>query len=121
MPDAELQEAAFNAYNEWLVEMCSAAPDRLVGLALISVYNVDHAVKELRALDEARVARRDDRLRSAGRHRIQRAALRSVLGRGGGHRRADQHSYADQQPQRALPLHARETRRGALSGKSRWK
>jgi len=47
MPDGELQEAAFNAYNEWLVEMCSQAPDRLVGLALISVYNVDHAVKEL--------------------------------------------------------------------------
>jgi predicted TIM-barrel fold metal-dependent hydrolase len=47
MPDAELQEAAFNAYNEWLVEMCGQAPDRLVGLALISVYNVDHAVKEL--------------------------------------------------------------------------
>jgi predicted TIM-barrel fold metal-dependent hydrolase len=47
IPDAELQEAAFNAYNEWLVEMCSEAPDRLVGLALISVYNVDRAVKEL--------------------------------------------------------------------------
>jgi predicted TIM-barrel fold metal-dependent hydrolase len=47
MPDAELQEAAFNAYNEWLVEMCGEAPDRLVGLALISMYNVDHAVKEL--------------------------------------------------------------------------
>ena len=47
MQDAELQEAAFNAYNAWLAEMCSQAPDRLVGLALISVYNVDHAVKEL--------------------------------------------------------------------------
>jgi predicted TIM-barrel fold metal-dependent hydrolase len=47
MPDAELQEAAFNAYNEWLVEMCGQAPNRLVGLALISMYNVDRAVKEL--------------------------------------------------------------------------
>jgi len=47
MPDGELQEAAFNAYNEWLAEMCGAAPDRLVGLSLISVYDVDHAVKEL--------------------------------------------------------------------------
>ena len=47
IPDAELQEASFNAYNDWLAEMCSAAPDRLVGLSLISVYNVDHAVKEL--------------------------------------------------------------------------
>ena len=47
IPDAGLQEAAFNAYNEWLVEMCSQAPNRLVGLALISMYNVDHAAKEL--------------------------------------------------------------------------
>ena len=47
MPDAELQEAAFNAYNEWLLEMCSQAPNRLVGLALISVYDVDRGVKAL--------------------------------------------------------------------------
>jgi len=47
MQDAELQEAAFHTYNEWLVEMCAQAPGRLVGLALISVYNVDHAVKAL--------------------------------------------------------------------------
>ena len=42
-----LQEAAFHTYNEWMVEMCSHAPDRLKGLALISVYNVDQAVKAL--------------------------------------------------------------------------
>ena len=47
MGDAELQEASFNAYNEWLVEMCSHSPNRLVGLALISVHNVDNAAKEL--------------------------------------------------------------------------
>jgi predicted TIM-barrel fold metal-dependent hydrolase len=47
MPNAELQEASFSAYNDWLVEMCSQAPNRLVGLALISMYNVDNAVKEL--------------------------------------------------------------------------
>lgn len=47
LQDAELQEGAFNAYNEWMVELCSHAPNRLVGLALISVFNVEHAVKEL--------------------------------------------------------------------------
>ncbi len=46
--EAGLQEAAFHTYNAWMVEMCSHAPDRLKGLALISVYNVDHAVKALR-------------------------------------------------------------------------
>lgn len=45
--DAELQEAAFDAYNDWLVEMCNHAPGRLAGLALISVRNVEHAVKSL--------------------------------------------------------------------------
>jgi predicted TIM-barrel fold metal-dependent hydrolase len=47
MQDAELQEASFHTYNEWLLEMCGQSPKRLKGLALISVYNVDHAVKAL--------------------------------------------------------------------------
>jgi predicted TIM-barrel fold metal-dependent hydrolase len=47
MPDGGLQEAAFDAYNDWLAEMCSAAPSRLAGLALISVHEVEHAVKAL--------------------------------------------------------------------------
>jgi predicted TIM-barrel fold metal-dependent hydrolase len=47
VPDAALQEAAFNAYNDWIVELCSHAPDRLVGLALLSVYDVDRAVHNL--------------------------------------------------------------------------
>lgn len=47
MPDAELQEAAFHAYNEWMVELCSHAPNRLKGLALISVFDVDNAAKAL--------------------------------------------------------------------------
>jgi predicted TIM-barrel fold metal-dependent hydrolase len=47
MPDAELQEASFHAYNEWMVELCGHAPNRLKGLALISIYNVDNAVKAL--------------------------------------------------------------------------
>jgi len=47
MPDAELQEASFHTYNEWLLEMCSHSPNRLKGLALISMHNVDNAVKAL--------------------------------------------------------------------------
>ena len=47
MPDPKLQCAAFNAYNEWMVELCNHAPGRLVGLALISVYDVNQAVEEL--------------------------------------------------------------------------
>jgi predicted TIM-barrel fold metal-dependent hydrolase len=47
MPNAEFQEASFNAYNDWMCEMCSHAPDRLVGLSLISMYDVPKAVKAL--------------------------------------------------------------------------
>jgi predicted TIM-barrel fold metal-dependent hydrolase len=45
--DGELQEAVFNAYNEWMVELVSHAPGRLAGLALISIYDVGRAVREL--------------------------------------------------------------------------
>ncbi|HXG52287.1 MAG TPA: amidohydrolase family protein [candidate division Zixibacteria bacterium] len=45
--DAALQEALFRTYNDWLIEFCAGAPDRLFGIALISMYDVDHAVAEL--------------------------------------------------------------------------
>jgi predicted TIM-barrel fold metal-dependent hydrolase len=45
--DAELQEACFRVYNDWLVEYCAATPGRLVGIPCISAYNIDQAVKEL--------------------------------------------------------------------------
>ena len=46
--DPELQEACFQVYNSWLIEYCSHAPDRLVGVPCISLYNVDSAVRELK-------------------------------------------------------------------------
>jgi predicted TIM-barrel fold metal-dependent hydrolase len=45
--DAKLQEACFRVYNDWLLDYCSTAPDRLFGIAMISVYDIDHAVQEL--------------------------------------------------------------------------
>lgn len=45
--DAALQEACFRVYNDWLVEYCKAAPGKLFGIALISVYDVERAVAEL--------------------------------------------------------------------------
>ncbi|MBI2538591.1 MAG: amidohydrolase [Deltaproteobacteria bacterium] len=47
LDDAALQEACFRTYNDWLIEYCQAAPKRLVGIPAISVYNIDHGVKEL--------------------------------------------------------------------------
>src|SRR5690606_3718535 len=45
--DVDLQEAAFDAYNDWMVELCSHAPQRLTGLALISIRDVGRAVRSL--------------------------------------------------------------------------
>jgi len=47
LSDPELQEACFRVYNDWLAEYCNHAPHRLIGLALISLVNVDNAVAEL--------------------------------------------------------------------------
>src|SRR6266508_1492959 len=45
--DAALQEACFTVFNDWLIEYCSAAPDRLYGIGMIPLYDVDRGVKEL--------------------------------------------------------------------------
>ncbi|MGO9060837.1 MAG: amidohydrolase family protein, partial [Candidatus Binataceae bacterium] len=45
--DAELQAACFKAYNEWLVEFCAYDPNRLVGVALISLEHIADGAREL--------------------------------------------------------------------------
>ncbi len=45
--DAAAQEAAFQIGNDYMAEYCSAAPGRLVGIAMISCYNIKNSVKEL--------------------------------------------------------------------------
>jgi predicted TIM-barrel fold metal-dependent hydrolase len=45
--DPDLQAACFAVYNDWLVEFCSVAPDRLFGVAAISTYDPGAAAAEL--------------------------------------------------------------------------
>jgi predicted TIM-barrel fold metal-dependent hydrolase len=47
LEEADLQEACFKIYNDWLIDYCKVSPQRLVGVPAISVYNINHAVKEL--------------------------------------------------------------------------
>ncbi len=47
MEDAEAQELCFRISNDWLIEYCKVAPGRLVGIAMISLYNIANAIKEL--------------------------------------------------------------------------
>lgn len=53
LDDARLQEACFRVYNDWLIDYCQVATDRLVGVPSISIYNVDHAVAELERCKKA--------------------------------------------------------------------
>jgi len=45
--DAALQEALFRTYNDWVIEYCKKVPDRLYGIALISMFDINHAIAEM--------------------------------------------------------------------------
>ena len=47
IPDSPLQRAVFRAYNNWVAEYAAAAPDRLLGVALIPLDDVEAGVTEL--------------------------------------------------------------------------
>jgi predicted TIM-barrel fold metal-dependent hydrolase len=44
----DLFVASFRAYNAWLADFCSVAPDRLFGMAYIPMFDTETAVAELR-------------------------------------------------------------------------
>lgn len=45
--DIALQEACVRIYNDWLANFCSTAPGRLLGIPMVSLYDIEHAVQEL--------------------------------------------------------------------------
>jgi predicted TIM-barrel fold metal-dependent hydrolase len=51
--DAAFQEALFRTYNDWIIDYCQKVPDRLYGVALISMYDVDHAIAEMERCKKA--------------------------------------------------------------------
>ncbi|MDW3215277.1 MAG: amidohydrolase family protein [Ilumatobacteraceae bacterium] len=52
LEDPPLQDACFRIYNDWLADFCSTAPSRLLGYALISVWDIDDALAEVRRAAE---------------------------------------------------------------------
>jgi predicted TIM-barrel fold metal-dependent hydrolase len=50
--DFDFKKACFEAYNRWLAEYCSEAPDRLHGLAQVSMRTPEDGVAELKAVKE---------------------------------------------------------------------
>ena len=53
LEDAELQEACFEIANDWLIDYCKVHPDKLVGVPMISLYNIDNAIKEMERCKKA--------------------------------------------------------------------
>jgi predicted TIM-barrel fold metal-dependent hydrolase len=47
LEDAELQRACFKVYNDWVAEFCSHAPTRLQAIGLISLEEIEPAIREL--------------------------------------------------------------------------
>ena len=48
LTEQPFQQAIFHSYNAWLHEFCSYNPKRLVGLPLISILEVGHAVEDIK-------------------------------------------------------------------------
>ena len=48
LPDTTILQSLFAAYNDWIAEFCAAAPDRLTGVALVLLDDVDAGIAELR-------------------------------------------------------------------------
>lgn len=53
LEDAELQEACFQVANDALIDYCKVHPNRLVGIPMISLYNLKNAIKELERCKKA--------------------------------------------------------------------
>ena len=49
-PDFDYKKACFEAYNRWLAGYCAEAPDRLFGLAQVSMRTPEEGVAELKAV-----------------------------------------------------------------------
>jgi predicted TIM-barrel fold metal-dependent hydrolase len=53
VPDTAFVRASFRAYNEWVAAFCGAHPDRLAGVALVLLDDIDDGITDLR--DAARM------------------------------------------------------------------
>jgi predicted TIM-barrel fold metal-dependent hydrolase len=53
LDDPELERDCARVYNDWIIDYCSAAPDRLIGLAMLSMYDVEKGILEMERCREA--------------------------------------------------------------------
>ena len=60
LADAELQQACFRVYNDWLAEFCSHDRRRLHGVALISLADIDAGTRGTGTMRPRGTQRRHD-------------------------------------------------------------
>lgn len=46
--ETPLQLAGLKSYNDWLIEYCNVAPDRMIGLGILSVLDIPWSVEEMK-------------------------------------------------------------------------
>jgi predicted TIM-barrel fold metal-dependent hydrolase len=46
--ETPLQKAGLKSYNDWLRDYCNTAPDRLIGLCLLSALDLDWSIEEMK-------------------------------------------------------------------------
>ena len=51
-PDFDFKYACNQAYNQWIAEFCSTAPDRLIGIGQVTMRTIDDAIGELESVKE---------------------------------------------------------------------
>jgi predicted TIM-barrel fold metal-dependent hydrolase len=51
-PDADYKKACFDAYNGWMAEFQSGAPDRLIGLGQTALRSVDEGIADLQRVKD---------------------------------------------------------------------
>jgi uncharacterized protein len=48
IPERDVVDAVFQRHNDWVIDYCSAAPERLIGIGCLSLPDVDLALAELK-------------------------------------------------------------------------
>lgn len=46
--EQDIQEAAFRVYNDWAADYCKEAPERLIAVPMLCMYDIDQAIAELK-------------------------------------------------------------------------
>ena len=52
-PDVDYKRACFEAYNRWITDYCSEAPDRLLGCGQTALRSVEEGIADLQAIRDA--------------------------------------------------------------------